>query len=64
MPSDDKPIYQSLCMNCVWRTHPLMLTGYCIKDSEGLRCDGCGYVGDLAITKQQAAKSAARTGSC
>lgn len=38
----------SICQSCVYRTHPVMLTGYCLK---GLRCDLCGNVADLAMVK-------------
>lgn len=37
---------QSLCQNCVWDTYPTMLTGYCLQ---GLACDRCKRVTDLAM---------------
>lgn len=46
-------VYQSLCQSCVYATHPVMLTGYCILASEGGFCDRCGRSSDLAITKKR-----------
>lgn len=34
-----------LCQNCVWETHSLMITTYCLIGP----CDRCGRVADLAI---------------
>jgi len=41
--------YPSLCINCVWEVHPVMLTTYCLHS---MRCDRCGKIGSLAITKE------------
>jgi NMD protein affecting ribosome stability and mRNA decay len=50
MSDEKKSVFRSLCMECVWKTQPIMLTGYCLT---GLRCDGCGKVTDLALTKER-----------
>jgi hypothetical protein len=41
-------VYVSYCSSCIFKSHPLMLTTYCLR---GLRCDGCGRVSDLAMVK-------------
>lgn len=51
--------YPSLCQSCVWATalagtHPVMLTGYCLRD---LRCDRCGRVADLAMCQRPIARA-------
>lgn len=40
---------RSLCQYCQFRERQDMLTGYCIKSCQ---CDGCGRIGDLAITRK------------
>lgn len=41
--------YATICRLCMYDTHPLMLTTYCIPGP----CDRCGRVADLAITKRE-----------
>ena len=42
-----------LCKNCVYETHPVMLTTYCIPADPEVPCPRCGSVTDLAITTQR-----------
>lgn len=43
-----KQIAYAWCQNCCWQAHPLMLTGYSLRQ---LPCDRCGWIADLAIVK-------------
>lgn len=45
-----KPEYRSFCQNCVWETHPRMMSGYCLRV---LKCDRCHRVADLAMVELQ-----------
>lgn len=49
-PNEKKVEYPCYCMHCCQETHPLMLTGYCLKS---LECDRCKQVSDLAIVKME-----------
>lgn len=38
--------YMSICQSCVYGTHPMMLTGYSLRNE---KCDRCGRYSDLAM---------------
>ena len=45
---ETEKIYKSVsvCQNCVYKTHPVMLSTYALR---GFPCDACGNVTDLAM---------------
>jgi hypothetical protein len=49
----------SYCQNCVWATHPEMLTTYCLRD--GARCDRCGNASSIGLAMVKAIRCAIDT---
>ena len=43
------PVFRNLCQLCVYRTHPVMLTGYCLPR---FTCDRCGRLDDCAMVRE------------
>lgn len=43
-----KTVSIAMCQLCVWKEHPNMLTGYCLREHT---CRRCGRVTDCALVK-------------